>query len=54
MVPSDQRIQASLRWIPSWLMNIWIAGILVTFLVIRVLGSGTGQGLLAHLGLHHS
>jgi hypothetical protein len=53
MVPSDQR-QTTLRWIPSWLMNIWIAGMLVAFLIIRVLGSGTGQRLLSHLGSRHT
>jgi hypothetical protein len=54
MVPLDQRIQTSLRWIPPWLMNIWIVAILVAFLIIRILGSGTGQRLLGYLRLHHS
>jgi hypothetical protein len=41
-----------LRWLPSWLMDLWIAFVLLTFLVIRILGSGTAQRVLARLGLH--
>jgi hypothetical protein len=43
----------ALRWIPSWVMDLWIAWIVVAFLVIRVLGSGTAQRLLSHFGFRH-
>ena len=35
-----------LRWIPSWLMNVWIASVVIAFLIVRGLGSGTGQRVL--------
>ena len=41
-----------LRWLPSWLMDLWTAFVLLTFFVIRILGSGTAQRLLPRLGLH--
>jgi hypothetical protein len=41
-----------LRWLPSWLMDLWTAFVLLTFFVIRILDSGTAQRLLARLGLH--
>lgn len=39
--------------VPVWVANLWIAGVLAWFFVIRILGSGTAQHLLARLGLHH-
>jgi hypothetical protein len=39
--------------VPVWVANLWIAGVVVWFFVIRILGSGTAQRLLARLGLHH-
>ena len=42
------------HWVPSWLMDLWIAFVLLTFFLIRILGSGTAQRVLARLGLHHS
>ena len=41
-----------LRWRPSWLTGLWTAFVLLTFFVIRILGSGTAQRVLARLGLH--
>jgi len=38
-----------LFWIPAWAVELWIFGILLTFLVIRVLGSGTGHRLISYL-----
>jgi hypothetical protein len=52
----EKKTQDALGWIPSWVMDVWIAAILIGFLLIRVLGSGAGQRLLNHLGLgsrHH-
>jgi hypothetical protein len=43
-----------LRWLPSWLMDLWLAFVLLTFFLIRILGSGTAQRVLARLGIHHS
>jgi hypothetical protein len=37
-------------WWPVWVANLWIAGVLVWFFVIRILGSGTAHHLLARLG----
>jgi hypothetical protein len=54
MPSSEGKTQDALRWIPSWVMELWIAAILIVFVVIRVLGSGTGQRLLNHFGLRHS
>jgi hypothetical protein len=54
MTSLNKKSQDALRWIPSWVMDLWIAWILVAFLVIRVLGSGTAQRLLGHFGLWHS
>jgi hypothetical protein len=53
MPSSQEKIQDALRWIPSWVMELWIATILIVFVVIRVLGSGTGQRLLNDFGLRH-
>jgi hypothetical protein len=39
--------------VPVWVANLWIAGVLVWFFVIRIVGSGTAQHLLSRLGLHH-
>lgn len=39
--------------VPVWVANLWVAGVLVWFFVIRILGSGTAQQLLSRLGLHH-
>jgi hypothetical protein len=39
--------------LPVWVANLWMAGVLVWFFVIRILGSGTAQRLLARLGQHH-
>jgi len=36
------------------LIELWIAAVLLTFFVIRVLGSSIGQRVLAHVGLHRS
>jgi hypothetical protein len=34
-------------------VELWIATVLVTFFVVRVLGSGTGQRILSHFrGMH--
>jgi hypothetical protein len=33
-------------------MDLWTAFVLLTFLVIRILGSGTAQRVLARLRLH--
>jgi hypothetical protein len=41
------------RWLPSWAIDLWLAFVLLTFFLIRILGSGTAQRLLARLGLHH-
>jgi len=41
-----------LRWRPSGLMDLWTAFVLLTFFVIRILGSGTAQRVLTRLGLH--
>jgi hypothetical protein len=54
MAPPGKKAQETLRWIPSWIMELWIAFIVITFLIIRVLGSGTGQRILNHFGLRHS
>jgi hypothetical protein len=32
------------------LIELWIAGVLIAFFVVRVLGSQTARGLLNHLG----
>ena len=41
--------------VPAWLIELWIAAVLLTFFVIRIIGSGLGQHLLrslpARLGL---
>jgi hypothetical protein len=42
------------RWLPSGLMDLWIAFVLLTFFLICILGSGTAQSVLARLGLDHS
>ena len=36
-----------------WLIELWIASILLVFFIIRVLGSGMGQRVLSALGLRH-
>jgi hypothetical protein len=36
----------------SWLMNLWIAAILLIFFVIRIIGSAVGQRVLSRIGLH--
>jgi hypothetical protein len=54
MPSSKKKTQDTLRGIPSWAMELWIAAILIVFVVIRVLGSETGQRLLHHFGLRHS
>lgn len=38
---------------PAWVVNLWIATILMWFFVIRVLGSGTGRHVLSVVGLRH-
>jgi hypothetical protein len=34
-------------------IDLWIAGIIVWFFLIRIVGSSTGQRVLSALGLHH-
>jgi hypothetical protein len=33
------------------IINLWIAGVLAGFVVIRVIGSNTGKHLLKYLGV---
>ncbi len=44
----DLNIENSWAWrcIPAWLMQIWMVWILVTFFVIRILGSQAAETLL--------
>jgi len=44
---------AALRRLYPWLIELWIASILLVFFIIRVLGSGMGQRVLSVLGLRH-
>jgi len=48
MEPANREIEKSWAWrkIPVWLIQIWMIWILVTFFVIRVLGSHAAQSLL--------
>lgn len=43
-----------LRALLPFLMNLWIAFVLVTFFLIRILGSSSGQRVLARLGIHYA
>jgi hypothetical protein len=38
----------------SWLIELWIAAVLIGFFIVRVLGSGLGQRLLSHFGIHRT
>jgi hypothetical protein len=35
-----------------WLIEFWIASVLVGFFVVRILGSGLGQRVLSSFGIH--
>jgi hypothetical protein len=37
-----------------WLIELWVAFVLLAFFVVRILGSSVGQRILALAGLHHS
>ena len=55
MTAEDYRMESSGKiagMLPAWVANVWIAGVVVWFFVIRVLGSGTARHLLSVLGLH--
>lgn len=43
-----------LRALLPFLMDLWIAFVLLTFFLIRILGSGTAHRVLERLGLSHS
>jgi hypothetical protein len=55
MADEDQRGRSSkiAGVVPVWMANLWIAGVLLWFFVIRILGSETARHLLTRLGLHH-
>ncbi len=44
---------AALCWLYPWLIELWIASVLLVFFIIRVLGSGMGRRALSLLGLRH-
>jgi hypothetical protein len=46
------RSQLRLEKLFPWLIELWIAAVLLGFFVVRILGSGLGQRLLSSLGIH--
>jgi hypothetical protein len=36
----------------KWIIPVWLLGVLVTFLIVRVLGSSAGQRVVAALRSH--
>jgi len=63
LIAKGSRVETGgrVRWLSSFvqllwprLIELWIALVLVVFLVIRILGSETGQRILKHFPrLHH-
>ncbi len=44
-----QDVWAALRWLRPFVIDAWIAGTLITFVWIRVLGSEIAKRVLSHL-----
>jgi hypothetical protein len=44
-----QDVWAVLRWLWPFVIDVWIAGTLITFVWIRVLGSETAKRVLSRL-----
>jgi len=42
-----------LRALLPFSIDLWIAFVLLTFFLIRILGSSSGQRVLARLGIHY-
>jgi hypothetical protein len=55
MTPNSQTLSTQsslLHRLYPWLINLWIASVLIGFFVVRVLGSSLGHRVLSVLGIH--
>jgi hypothetical protein len=54
MNPENDRdilVSSLVERVPSWIVNLWMAFVLLSFFAVRVLGSATGRHLLSLMGL---
>jgi hypothetical protein len=51
MDPTVSRSRSFLEKIYPWLIEFWMAAVLLGFFVVRILGSGLGQRVLSSFGI---